>query len=84
MDLLNRLFSAFDDIADECGLEKILASRMESSGLANQIQVSSQTHDRLEGQYRLEPRGKIEVKGKGQLETHILLGPRLAPTSHPE
>jgi class 3 adenylate cyclase len=42
-----------------------LASRMESLGAPGRIQVTHAVKERLEGRYLLEPRGLIEVKGKG-------------------
>jgi len=50
------------------------ASRMESHGIPNQIQVTEPVYRRLNGRYRFAPRGVIEVKGKGPMETWFLLG----------
>lgn len=50
-----------------------LASRMESHGLVGQIQVSQATYARLQHKYWFEPRGCVEVKGKGQIPTYLLL-----------
>jgi class 3 adenylate cyclase len=50
------------------------ASRMESHGVAGAIQVSEATRAKLEGRYRLEPRGVVDVKGKGAMETWLLVG----------
>ena len=50
------------------------ASRMESHGLPGAIQVSSTTHERLLQRYALEPRGFIDVKGKGPMSTWWLTG----------
>ncbi len=50
------------------------ASRMESHGLADAIQVTRDTYERLKGRYELEPRGKVAVKGKGDMETFLLKG----------
>jgi len=50
------------------------ASRMESHGLPDRIQVTAPVFRRLAGRYRFEPRGEIEVKGKGPMETWFLLG----------
>jgi class 3 adenylate cyclase len=50
------------------------ASRMESHGIPDRIQVTEPVYARLKGAYRFEPRGPIEVKGKGQMETWFLLG----------
>ena len=48
------------------------ASRMESYGLANVIQVTPAVRDRLNGAYTFEPRGPIDVKGKGPMMTYLL------------
>jgi guanylate cyclase len=52
------------------------ASRMESHGLPGAIQVSPRTAERLASSFDLESRGVIDVKGKGPMETFLLLGPR--------
>jgi guanylate cyclase len=51
-----------------------MASRMESSGTAGQIQVTQATHDLLQDAFRLEPRGTVPIKGKGEVETWYLVG----------
>jgi len=48
------------------------ASRMESHGLPGRIHMTQATYRRANGVYRFEPRGVIEVKGKGQMETYLL------------
>ncbi|MBV8757368.1 MAG: hypothetical protein JO257_08845 [Deltaproteobacteria bacterium] len=48
------------------------ASRMESHGIAGEIQVSAAVVDRLEGAHRLSPRGEIDVKGKGRMPAWLL------------
>ncbi len=53
-----------------------LASRMESQGLPGEIQVTRNTYELLRDAFILEPRGEVEVKGKGLLSTWILLGER--------
>jgi adenylate cyclase len=53
------------------------ASRMESHGLPGSIQVSSRVYHRLSDRYRFEPRGKIDLKGKGPTPAWLLLGPRV-------
>jgi class 3 adenylate cyclase len=50
------------------------ASRMESTGVPGRFQVTREARDRLAGQFAFEPRGPIEVKGKGLIETWFLLG----------
>lgn len=48
------------------------ASRMESHGIAGAIQVSEDTYQLLKQSYELEPRGLIEIKGKGEMKTYFL------------
>jgi class 3 adenylate cyclase len=50
-----------------------VASRMESRGMPGCIQVTERTYRRLRGRYRFEPRGPVQVKGKGQLVTWFLV-----------
>jgi class 3 adenylate cyclase len=52
------------------------ASRMESHGLPGEIQVSEETFKRIRGRFELRKRGVIHVKGKGEMCTYLLLGPR--------
>jgi guanylate cyclase len=54
------------------------ASRMESSGAPGRIQVTEETYRRLCDRYRFEPRGQIEVKGKGPMTTYFLVGRQAA------
>jgi adenylate cyclase len=51
-----------------------MASRMESTGVPGCIQVTERTCRRLRGRYRLERRGPVQVKGKGELVTWFLVG----------
>ncbi len=51
------------------------AARMESFGPPRQIQVADSTYGKLEGRFRFEDRGMIEVKGKGAMRARLLLGP---------
>lgn len=50
------------------------ASRMESQGLANAIQVTEVVYQRLHDRYRLTKRGTIHIKGKGEMTTYLLCG----------
>jgi adenylate cyclase len=50
------------------------ASRMESHGVAGRIQVTDTTQRRLNGAFKLEQRGTIDVKGKGAMQTWFLNG----------
>ena len=49
-----------------------LASRMESHGTSDTIQVTRSVYEKLKNQFPFEARGPIEVRGKGMLETWIL------------
>lgn len=49
-----------------------VASRLEAYSLPNRIHVSQDTARHLVGPFALEPRGSIDVKGKGKLETFFL------------
>ncbi|MEG3975564.1 adenylate/guanylate cyclase domain-containing protein [Microcoleus sp. herbarium8] len=53
-----------------------IASRMESHGKPGYIQVSDATYLKLQHKYLLEPRGTIQVKGRGEMMTYWLLGRR--------
>lgn len=49
-----------------------LASRMESNGVPDHIQVSTATWERLRDRYEFEARGDIEVKGIGKVQAYLL------------
>jgi class 3 adenylate cyclase len=49
-----------------------LASRMESGGVPDTIQVTRSVYDKLKDLFVFEPRGEIEVKGKGNVEAWLL------------
>jgi guanylate cyclase len=55
-----------------------VADRMQTHGTPGRIQVTRSTYELLEDEFVLEPRGTIEVRGKGQMETWYLVGPREA------
>jgi len=57
------------------------ASRMESHGVVNGIQVTTVTYNRLKDRYRFEERGEIQIKGKGQMMTYLLCGRKNGPIS---
>jgi|GEM_PF-1854544 len=50
------------------------ASRMESHGVSGRIQVSAPMYERLAKTFEFEPRGVVEIKGKGPMETYFLTG----------
>jgi class 3 adenylate cyclase len=51
-----------------------LASRMESTGVPGEIQVTRSVYERLNDSFEFEGRGMIHVKGKGEIETWLLHG----------
>ncbi|MBC8239214.1 MAG: adenylate/guanylate cyclase domain-containing protein, partial [Alphaproteobacteria bacterium] len=51
-----------------------IASRMQSLGEPDHIQISDDLRQRLDSRYEIAPRGEIEVKGKGAMATWYLLG----------
>jgi class 3 adenylate cyclase len=53
-----------------------IASRMESHGEADTIQVSEATYQLLRERFDLHPRGSIEIKGKGPMNAYLLLRER--------
>jgi class 3 adenylate cyclase len=53
-----------------------VASRLEASATPNRIHVSTEVADALRDAFLLEPRGTIELKGKGPAETWFVVGPR--------
>ncbi len=50
------------------------ASRMESHGIAGEIQVSEATYLILKDEYDFKERGVIDVKGKGEMRVYLLQG----------
>jgi class 3 adenylate cyclase len=48
------------------------ASRMESHGIAGQIQVTETVYEILKNNFIFEQRGLIPVKGKGKMNTYLL------------
>lgn len=51
------------------------ASRMESHGVPDRIQVTRETFELIHDRFRCTPRGELDVKGKGRLETWFVDGP---------
>jgi guanylate cyclase len=51
-----------------------MASRMESHGTAGRIQVSEAAYELLRDEFEFERRGRVAVKGKGELDTWYLVG----------
>lgn len=49
-----------------------IASRMESHGVPGKIQLAPAIYYLLKGEFFCQPRGVLEIKGKGQMETWFL------------
>jgi guanylate cyclase len=60
------------------------ASRMESPGTIGEIQITRATFELLDGGFSCRPRGTIEVKGKGEMETWYLVEQRCSDVRRPE
>jgi guanylate cyclase len=50
-----------------------MASRMESHGTPDTIQITRSTWELLADDFVTEPRGLVDVKGKGEVETWALV-----------
>ncbi|MGD1852165.1 MAG: adenylate/guanylate cyclase domain-containing protein [Cyanophyceae cyanobacterium] len=51
-----------------------VASRMESHGLPNRIQVTEHTYEKLKHRYKFERWQNTKVKGKGRMTTYLYIG----------
>lgn len=49
-----------------------LASRMESSGLTDKIQITEECYNLIKDKFPFELRGKIQIKGKGEMTVYTL------------
>jgi len=58
-----------------------LASRMESQGQPDTIQVTAPTYHRLQKDYDFEQRDAVEIKGKGTMTTYLLQGKKSPKTT---
>ena len=59
-----------------------IASRMESQGVVDKIQVTETTYQLLADQYEFEQRPPVYIKGKGEMVTYLLLGNKASSKSH--
>jgi adenylate cyclase len=53
-----------------------VASRMESHGIADRIQVTPNVYKHLCDRYEFDQRESVEIKGKGRMTTYLLIGRR--------
>lgn len=59
------------------------ASRLETHGVPGRIHVSAATHDLLEDDYPFEPMRRVELKGKGTVNTWLLAERRHRRSTRP-
>ena len=62
----------FDARNDLWGDTVNLASRMETGGVPDAIQVTRPVYEALKDEFTFEFRGAIEVKGKGKIEAWLM------------
>jgi adenylate cyclase len=56
-----------------------VASRMESHGVAGEIQITQSTYEQLCSEFDCEPCGAIDIKGQGPMPTWFLTGLKSDP-----
>jgi len=50
-----------------------IASRMESHGLGGAVQITRATYELIKDEFVCEPRGAVNVKGKGEMEVWLVI-----------
>jgi guanylate cyclase len=50
-----------------------VASRMESHGLGGAVQITNATYNLIQDEFVCEPRGTVNVKGKGEMEVWLVI-----------
>jgi class 3 adenylate cyclase len=60
-------------ICDLWGDTVNFASRMESGGIPDSVQATSPVYEKLKDHFVFEPRGPIEVRGKGKVDALLRL-----------
>jgi len=60
-----------------------VASRMESEGVPGAIQVTAATYELIRDRFVCEPRGVVSVKGKGDMNTYLLISRNANPAATP-
>jgi len=53
-----------------------IASRMESHGVGDAVQITRATYELIKDEFVCEPRGTVLVKGKGEMEVWLVSCPR--------
>ena len=57
------------------------ASRMESTAPEGSIQITETTKEAIQDKFLLEKRPKVQIKGKGLMDTWLILGPEQSDSS---
>jgi class 3 adenylate cyclase len=57
------------------------ASRMESTAPEGSIQITETTKEAIQNRFLLEKRPQVQIKGKGLMDTWLILGPKLSDSS---
>jgi class 3 adenylate cyclase len=57
-----------------------LASRLQETGVTGRIHVSKETMELASGRFQFEPRGSVELRGRGAMDTYLVIegAPNLA------
>ncbi len=58
-----------------------VASRMESSGIPGQVNISGETYELVKDHFVCKHRGKVEAKNKGQVDMYIVEAPAQVETT---
>jgi class 3 adenylate cyclase len=53
-----------------------IASRLESAGEVNKVNISAYTYELVRAEFECEYRGKIAAKGKGEIDMYFVIGER--------
>jgi class 3 adenylate cyclase len=50
-----------------------IASRMESHGMGGAVQITQATYELIKEEFECEPRGTVNVKGRGEMEVWLVI-----------
>ena len=59
-----------------------ITSRMESHGTGGTIQITRATYELIRDEFACEPRGTVNIKGKGEMEVWLVLSRKEKPYEH--
>ncbi|HEU4571194.1 MAG TPA: adenylate/guanylate cyclase domain-containing protein, partial [Candidatus Limnocylindrales bacterium] len=75
--VIGRRKFAFDIWGDTVNV----ASRLESHGVPGRVQISGATWRVVRDRFDAVPRGSIQLRGHGPVETYLVVGHRAGPSS---